>query len=94
MKKDILKTILERIKQYRDKAEYFLLMLDECNEDDANFIDKLYNEIVQNIKQIDSEDKLQQIVDELKTIKEMESIEEWKDKEDIEELENLILNMS
>lgn len=94
MKKKLLRTILERINQYRDKAEYFLLMLDECNEEDTEFVDNLYNEVVNNIKQIDSEDQLQKISDELKTIKEIESVEDSKDKKDIEELENLIANIS
>ena len=90
MKKNFLKRILERIKEYWDQSEYFLLMLDECNEDDGDFIDRLYSEILHNIREIESKDQLQKISDELKKIKEKELVDEWKDQEDIEELENLI----
>lgn len=94
MKKNFLKRILERIKEYWDQSEYFLLMLDECNEDDGDFIDRLYSEILHNIREIESKDQLQKISDELKKIKEKELVDEWKDQEDIEELENLISNIS
>lgn len=93
MRKETLKLVLTRLQPYRDMAEGFLLILDECKEDDKDLIDNLYNDIVQNIKDIDSKDQLQKISNELKIIKERELIEEWKDKKDIEDLENLISNM-
>ncbi len=93
MSKETLKLDLTRLQPYRDMAEGFLLILDECNEEDENLVNDLYNDIIQNIKNIDSKEQLQKISNELKTIKERELIEEWKDKKDIEELENLISNM-
>ncbi len=93
MRKETLKLVLTRLQPYRDMAEGFLLILDECNEEDENLVNDLYNDIIQNIKNIDSKEQLQKISNELKTIKERELIEEWKDKKDIEELENLISNM-
>lgn len=94
MKKRLLKTILKEIKPYRDKAEFFLLMLEECSEEDAEFVDKLYSEFMQNIRKIESKDQLQKISKKLKEIKEKEAIEWWKDKEDVEKLEDLILNIN
>ncbi|MBO7504639.1 hypothetical protein J6T66_00210 [bacterium] len=67
---------MERIKEYWDQSEYFLLMLDECNEDDGDFIDRLYSEILHNIREIESKDQLQKISDELKKIKEKELVDE------------------
>ena len=76
MKKETLKLVLTRLQPYRDMAEGFLLILDECKEDDKDLIDNLYNDIVQNIKDIDSKEQLQKISNELKIIKERELIEE------------------
>lgn len=93
MRKETLKLVLTRLQPYRDMAEGFLLILDECNEEDEKLINDLYNDIIQNIKDIDSKEQLQKISNELKIIKERELIEDWKDKRDIEDLENLISNM-
>jgi len=94
MKKSLLKAILERISQYRDKAQYFLLMLEESKEEDMVFVDKLYDEIMYNIKQINSKDQLQKISDELKIIKEKELIEEKKSEQELADLESLISSLS
>lgn len=91
MRKDSLKLILTKLKPYRNMAEDFLLMLEES--EDEKLISKLYELIIQNIKQIKSKDQLHRISNELKKIKENESIQDWKDKQDIEELESLIDNM-
>lgn len=93
MRKETLKLVLTRLQPYRDMAEGFLLILDECNEEDEKLINDLYNDIIQNIKDIDSKEQLQKISNELKIIKERELIEDWKDKRDIEDLENLISNL-
>lgn len=93
MRKETLKLVLTRLQPYRDMAEGFLLILDECNEEDEKLINDLYNDIIQDIKDIDSKEQLQKISNELKIIKERELIEDWKDKRDIEDLENLISNL-
>ena len=90
MKKDILKTILEKIKPYRDMASDFLIILDEVDEKNSELIDKLYNKIIENIKKIESKDKLQKISKELKAIRKKELIENKTNKEDIKKIESLI----
>ena len=93
MKKEILKKILERLTPYREMAWDFLLILEESNEEDKDFIDTLYNQILQNIKQIKSKDQLQKIWNELKSIKDKELIENRKDQESLDSLEFLIDNI-
>ena len=90
MKKDILKKKLEKIKPYRDMASDLLIILDEVDEKNSELIDKLYNKIIENIKKIESKDKLQKISKELKAIRKKELIENKKNKEDIKKIESLI----
>lgn len=93
MRKSNLKLILTKLLPYRDLAEEFLLILEETTDEDKDFIDKLYGDIMQNIKEIKSKDQLQKISNELKRIKEKELIEDSKDKQDLEDLESLIDNI-
>lgn len=93
MKKEILKKILEKLTPYREMAWDFLLILEESDEEDKDFIDTLYNQILQNIKQIKSKDQLQKIWNELKSIKNKELIENRKDQESLDSLEFLIDNI-
>lgn len=90
MRKNLLKTVLEKLIPYRDMAKDFLLMLEECEEDEQEFIDKLSNEIMQGIKKIKSREKIDKISREIKKLKRKEESELWKSKKDLENLENLI----
>lgn len=93
MKKEILKTILERIEPQREMASYFLLILNEVNKKDKKFINKLYNKIVENIRKIESKDKLRKISKELEIIRKKELNENKKNLEDVKTLEYLINNI-
>lgn len=93
MSKKLLKTVLEKLVPYRDMAKDFLIILDECEEEDQEFIDRLSNEIVKGIRAIKSREKLKKISKEIKKIKKEEDAELWKSKKDLDELEILINNM-
>ena len=90
MRKNLLKTVLEKLIPYRNMAKDFLLILEECEEDEQEFIDKLSNEIIQGIKKIKSREKIDKISREIKKLKRKEEFELWKSKKDLENLENLI----
>jgi hypothetical protein len=75
MRKKLLKTILEKLVPYRDMAEDFIIILDECKEEDQEFIDNLSNEIVKGIRAIKSREKLKKISKEIKKIKREEDAE-------------------
>lgn len=93
MRKNLLKTVLEKLIPYRDMAKDFLIILDECEEDEQEFIDKLSNEIIQGIKKIKSREKIDKISREIKKLKRKEESELWKSKKDLDDLENLINNI-
>ena len=90
MRKETLKLVLTKLKPYRDMAEMFLLILEECEEEDQEFVDKLRGEIVQGIRKIESREEIRKITMEIEKIKEKEEVEIRRSKKDLEELENLI----
>ena len=61
MRKNLLKTVLEKLIPYRNMAKDFLLILEECEEDEQEFIDKLSNEIIQGIKRNHTRNKKNKI---------------------------------
>lgn len=93
MKKEILKTILKRIEPHREMASYFLLILNEVDKKDKKFTNKLYNKIIENIRKIESKDKLRKISKELEIIRKKELNENKKNLEDMKTLEFLINNI-
>lgn len=90
MKKESLILILTRLKPYWKTAEDFLLMVNEATDEDTDFINKLYELMVINIKKIKSKWQLQTIRKELGKIRQKELLNKWKDQEDLKELEALI----
>ena len=74
-------------------AQDFLLILKETNDEDTQLIDKLYGQIIQNIRKIKSKEKLQKISNELKIIRKKESIRTQEDKQSLKNLESLIDSM-
>lgn len=90
MKKETLKLVLTKLEPYRNMAEDFLLILEECWEEDQELVNKLSSEIVQCIKKIKSKEQIKKITKEISKIKKREEVEIWRSKKDLEELENLI----
>lgn len=90
MKKESLILILTRLKPYWKTAEDFLLMVNEATDEDTDFINKLYELMVINMKKIKSKWQLQTIRKELGKIRQKELLNKWKDQEDLKELEALI----
>ena len=70
-------------------AEWFLLMLEE-DEDDEELITNLKKLIIPNIKKIEDKNQKQKIANQLKTLKNKESMENIATKKDLKELEDLI----
>lgn len=67
-KKQALEKILEALIPYWDLAEWFLLILNKGNNDEL--IEKLYQEILKEIRNIDSESQQKQIKTALQKLKE------------------------
>lgn len=89
MSKEMLKKILKSLIPYWDMAEWFLLMLEE-DEDDEELITNLKKLIIPNIKKIEDKNQKQKISNQLKALKNKECMENIATKKDLEELENLI----
>ena len=87
-KKQLLEKILKALKQYRELAEWFLILIDET--EDKELIDSLYEMINNQIKGIKDENKRKNINKTLKKLREKESNENSKNSE---YLENLIKNI-
>ena len=90
MKKETLKLVLTKLEPYQNMAEDFLLILEECWEEDQELVNKLSSEILQGIKKIKSKEQIKKITKEISKIKKREEVEIWRSKKDLEELENLI----
>ncbi len=93
MSRETLKLLLIKLQPYRDMAEDFLIILEECKDEDQEFVDRLSSEIVQGIKRIESKEQIEKITKEISNIKKQEEAEIWRNKKDLEELENLINNI-
>ena len=89
-RKQILQKILKALVPYRDMANDFLVILEECNDEDEELINKLYLDITENIKIINSKDQIQKISKELRNIQEKELMGRKEEEQYVENLLSLI----
>jgi len=73
--RETLKLLLIKLQPYRDMAEDFLIILEECKDEDQEFVDRLSSEIVQGIKRIESKEQIEKITKEISNIKKQEEAE-------------------
>ena len=85
-----LQKILTALLPYRDLAEWFLLLLKEWWNDEL--IEQLYNNIVDEIKNIKSESQQEKVKKVLKKLKEKSDATIKKDEEWAEQLLNDLIN--
>lgn len=86
----MLKKILTELIPYWEQAEWFLLLLNEIWNDESNneLFEKLYQEILQNIRSINSKIQQEQIKNALKNLKEKSEMEIQSDQHEAEEILN------
>ena len=85
-KKQSLQRILEALIPYWDLAEWFLLLLNEEWNDEL--IEKLYQEILSEIRKINSEDQQEKIKTALQRLREGSDATTKSDEQDAEQMLN------
>lgn len=89
-KKETLQKILEALIPYRDMAEWFLLLINEEQNDEL--IENLYQEILKNMKNIKSKGQEEKIKAALQKLKEKsEKVTKTDEKEAEKMLDNLLV---
>ena len=88
IKASVLRKILTELIPVWEPAKWFLLLLNEMEKDErsSNLVEKLYQQILQNIRAIKSKDQQDQINTAIQKLKERSELATQEDQEEAEQI--------